>query len=186
MLINEVTIHETFENLLPGDEEKKAHYAEKIHAMLVASYAGSGGLKGGGTQTPEQLIHEIPMWKIFRRGTDIKAVVLYKDKGGRKIVAGGTDGTPAGIKGLAQMMKDDALRGRAFAEISGKMLAFMQRTLGAEGLQSISIPVEQVIAHLNKFGKEIHPVNEFEYERKLRSGDVEKKLMIGTLGNTIR
>jgi hypothetical protein len=73
MKIYEVTLTETFENLLPGDDEKKSHYAEEIFAMLNRAYASMGGIMGSGFNDPQDMIN-IPMWKIFRRGNDIKAV----------------------------------------------------------------------------------------------------------------
>ena len=140
MLINEVILTETFENLLPGDEKKKRHYAEEIFAMLQRAYADMGGIMGGGFNDPMDMLN-IPMWKIFRRGNHIKAVAMYKDKGGRKRVAVATDGDngpDGGKEWLAQIMKDDVLLGRAFAEISERSLEFHKKILGQDVLNSIS------------------------------------------------
>ena len=185
MLINEVILTETFENLLPGDEKKKAHYAEEIYAMLNRAYASMGGIMGSGFNDPQDMLN-IPMWKIFRRGTDIKAVAMYKDKGGRKRVAVCTDGSDEGRKWLGQIMKDDVLLGRAFAEISDKSLGFHKKILGQDVLDSISVPVEQVIAYFKPMGQEITPVDNYEYTRILHAGKPKQKLMIGTLGNEIK
>jgi len=185
MKIHEVTLYETYENLLPGDDKRKLLHAEVVYRMLQAAYADIGGIMSKGFMNPKDMLN-IPMWKIFRRGNDIKTVAMYKDTGGRKIAAVATDGSTDGKKHLAQMMKDDILRGRAFMEISGNFLRFLERQLGDEVLYSMAIPADQVIAFFEPRGQEIRPVNEYEYERLLHGGKWKKKIMIGTLGKTIR
>jgi len=185
MKIYEITLTETYTNLLPGDDEKKLHYAEEVYAMLQRAYADIGGIMSKGFRNPEDMLN-IPMWKIFRRGNDIKTVAMYKDTGGRKVAAVATDNSIDGKKHLAQMMKDDILRGRAFMEISDKFLVFLEKQLGKEVLYSMAIPTDQVIAYFEPKGQEIRPIDEYEYERLLHGGKWKKKIMIGTLGNTIR
>ena len=46
MKIHEFILTETFVNLLPGQEDQKAKYAEQIFAMLQTAYAPIGGIKG--------------------------------------------------------------------------------------------------------------------------------------------
>ena len=184
MLINEVTLTETFENLFPGDDEKKSHYADTIFAMLTAAYAGQGGIMGTGFKSPEDMLN-IPMWKIFRRGQDVKAVALYKDTGGRKRVAVATDRSTEGIQWLAKMVKADLLQNRAFAEISGKSLVFHERTLGADVLDSITVPMARVQEYFKNRNEEIRPIDDFEYERNINGSKWATKRMIGTLGKSL-
>jgi hypothetical protein len=96
-----------------------------------------------------------------------------------------TDGSDEGKKWLAQIMKDDVLRGRAFAEISERSLAFHKKILGQDVLDSISIPVSKVAEFWGKKGVEIRPIDDYEYERILHTGKWKTKRMIGSLGNAI-
>jgi len=185
MLINEVTLTETFENLLPGDDEKKKHYAEEIFAMLTAAYKNKGGLIGGGFESPEDMVNKIPFWKIFRRGSHILTVVMYKDKQGRKIVAAATDGTVAGKRKLGEIMKADVLRGRAFAEISGNILTFYNRLMGDGALDAATVPMDRVQDFFAHNNVEIKPINDFEYERNINNSGWKTKRMIGTLGKSL-
>lgn len=192
MRLSEIELNETIDNLFINDKdvEKRKAMADEVFALLTKSYAKAGGLKGSGTQSPEELITQIPFWKVLRHGTDIKAIVLYKDKNGRKRVAVGTDGSAEAKKFVAEQMILDALEGRAYAEISGHSLAFHKKSmerLGHPGLlDTVTVPVSEVPALLPKY--EIIPIpgSKFEYKRAVGStGELITKRLVGTTGKHI-
>ncbi len=68
-------IEERFINLLPGDEAEKAKYAAEVHAMLQKAYAPIGGIKGTGFKDHQDMIDNIPMWKLYRHEGQIKRIL---------------------------------------------------------------------------------------------------------------
>ena len=68
------------------------------------------------------------MWKLIRKGGKIVTVAMYKDKKGRKRVAVGTNGTPAGKEGLRMIVTEDVKMHRSYGEISGPSLGFFMKT----------------------------------------------------------
>lgn len=175
---------ETFDNLFNNDGEKRQALAPKVFTMLQNAYASIGGLKGAGFTSPEDMIANIPMWKVFRRGQDIKAVMMYKDTNGRKRVAMATDGSHEGKATLAKMIADEyAHGGRSYAEISGGSLNFHKKVLG-DKLDSITIPPSQVASILDMDPSEIRIVSDAEYQRQL-GGDWITKRMVGTIGKKL-
>ena len=182
MKLYEILIKETIDNFFSNDIEKKQKYASQVFAMLQDAYKKMGGIKGTGFRNEEDMVENIPMWKVFRRGDDIKAVMMYKDKGGRKRVAIATDGTSDGKSMLAKMIKDEALSGRAYGEISDKSLEFTKRILG-DAFHDIAVPYDRVIKILKKDydAGEIRQVNDYEYQR-LIGGNWHTKVMVGNPG----
>ena len=170
---------ETFDNLLPQDPKREI-LGPQVFDLLTQAYQSIGGIKGNGFNSVEDMIQNVPFWKIFRRGKDIKAVMLYKDKGGRKRVAMATDGTPDSKAMLAKMIADEHKFNRSYGEISGPSLRFHQRVLGDE-FDKVTIPVEQVKKMVDD---EIRPVSNFEYQRNI-GGEWITKRMIGNPGNKI-
>ena len=180
MKIREI-VTETFDNLLPKDRDKKLAIADQVYDILQSSYASQGGIKGSGFQSPEAMADKIPMWEVFRRGKDVKAVTLYKDKSGRKMVATGTDGSREAKLMLAKMLIQDVTSGRSFGEVSGKALAFLQKLLGDE-LYKHAVPVEKAQEILPN--DRLTPVDKFMYTREIGGEEIEK-LMVGTPGKKI-
>lgn len=183
MKINQI-ITETVDNLFNTDDDlptRKA-MADRIFDMLQKSYKRMGGLKGSGFANPNDMVAKIPFWKVFRRGNDIKAVMMYKDKNGRKRVATGSDGSDEAKDWIADQFLQDA-NGRSFAEISGPSLGFHKKTLG-DALDDISFTHDQVRAALP--GVEIRPVpgSKYEYEREI-NGEWIPKRMVGKTGNSL-
>ncbi len=172
-------ITEHFNNLFTP--QQKQQYAQVVWDMLQTAYAPIGGLKGSGLNSIEDMIENIPMWKVSTRNGQVKAVILYKDRNGRKLIAMATDGSVDSKDILLNILRAEFRR--SYAELSGPALAFVKRRL-PEIVAQFAIPAEQVakIAALN--GKEITPVNEFEYTRII-SGQSIQKMMIGTVGQRI-
>lgn len=179
-----VQLVETFDNLFSKDVDKRQQYASTIHSMLQNAYASIGGLKGAGFNSPDDMIANIPMWKVFRRGNDVKAVMMYKDTNGRKRVAMATDGSIEGKSVLAKMIADEYNHGgRSYAEISGGSLNFHKKILG-DKLDAITIPSSQVAGILDMDPSEIRIVSDTEYQRQL-GGDWITKRMVGTIGKNL-
>jgi len=183
MQLNELILLETIDNYLPGDEDAKTQIAQSVYTLLQNAYTKIGGIKGTGFNSPEDMVKNIPMWKVFRRGTDIKAVLMYKDRNGRKMVALGTDGSRDGKLMLKNMITAEYTTDRSFGEVSGPALRFVKSALGDEVFNAKSIPTSDVQAALPN--DNIRPVDDTEYEREITPGNWMKKRMMGTPGKTI-
>lgn len=184
MLLMELQLFETFDNLFVKDQDKRQQYAQQVFDLIQNAYAPIGGMKGSGFNSPQDMIERIPMWKLFRRGDTIKAVMMYKDTNGRKRVAMATDGSPEAKSVITQMIKDEYRHSRSYAEISGPSLKFHKRILGDQGLDVITIPSSQAAKILGADESEIRIVDQFEYQRNF-NGEWITKRMIGTPGKAI-
>lgn len=177
-------ILETFDNLFTNDVDKRHQYAEQVYQILQNAYSAIGGLKGGGFSSPEDMVETIPFWKIFRRGDQIKAVMMYKDTNGRKRVAMATDGSAEGKKAITRMLQDEYAQKRSYAEISGPSLKFHRRLLGDDGLDAITIPTDKAVEVLDLQPDEYRKVSDTEYQRQFK-GEWITKRMVGSIGNAI-
>lgn len=172
-------ITERFNNLFSA--EQKQPFAQKVWNLLQVAYAPIGGLKGSGFASVDDMVQNIPMWKVATRNGEIKTAILYKDRNGRKVIAMATDRSPGSKSLLLNMLKHEFQR--SYAELSGPALAFVKRNL-PELVAQYAIPAKQVAAIAAKNGKQITPVDEFEYVRDINGHQVQK-MMIGTIGHTI-
>lgn len=194
MQISEVLI-ERYVNLI-GDTARKQQYKDQIYHMVQQAYRDIGGIRGSGFASADDMVASIPFWKIATVDGQPVAVKLYKDKQGRKSVAAATDGSAAGKQKLAQMIRDDLLQGRSYAELSKAALAFARRSLPPEiSLRDISIPLERVQQLVDDPIRQPpaddpesikHPdVADRLYQREI-GGVWVTKLMLGTPGLTIQ
>ena len=163
--------------------EDKQKYGEQVYAILQKSYEKIGGLKGSGFTSVEDMINNIPFWKIVKKGNDVVAVHMYKDKNGRKMVACGSDMSKQGRDITKRFLLDDILRDRAYMEVSGRVLTYIKSILTDEEFKKYAIPAEKVKEVFAN--KQIEIVSEYEYKRQLGSGDEEVKVMFGTLKQPI-
>jgi hypothetical protein len=188
-------ITEAFINLI-HDDNKKNQYKNEVFDLLYNAYAKIGGIGGSGFRSPDDMVANIPFWKLVVRNGKVVAVSMYKDTEGRKRVAVATDGTETGKEGLADIVRNES--GRSYGEVSGPSLSFTKKNLPAGELNRIAIPIDKVQQIIGKRGKEIrmpqdddpeilrHPeLKEFFYQRKI-SEHWHTKLMIGTPGITIK
>lgn len=188
-------LNEHYVNLI-GNDPKKKQYAHELYAMLQKSYEKAGGLIQGGFRSPEDMIKNVPMWKLVTKSGKLVAAVLYKDKDGRKSVAMCTDGTEEGKAAATQIMKDDLGRGRSYAEKSSVALSFTKKKFGSDELLKHAIPYSQVDKHLDADDEvrrppeddpEIlrHPeFKDYFYQRKI-GGHWHTKMMMGHPGKKI-
>lgn len=122
-----VRLDEKFVNLLPQHEEEKHKHKHEIFNMLQSAYKDQGGIHGTGFKDPDDMVKNIPFWKIHKKEGKITSVSMYKDSQGRKRVAVASNGSEEGKKSLSTMMTDDLNRGRSHGEVSGKSLSFMKK-----------------------------------------------------------
>lgn len=76
-----IELNERFVNIF-SDEETKRKYASDVWDILQKSYADIGGIKGSGFKTIDDMVKNIPFWKLSVHDGVVDAVAMYKDKGG--------------------------------------------------------------------------------------------------------
>jgi hypothetical protein len=185
---------ERFINLLPADTAKKDQVKDEVFAMLQKAYADQGGIHGNGFKTPDDMVANIPFWKLNRKNGQIVAVGMYKDTSGRKRVAMATDGTSAGKSAAAEMAVSDLVQGRAYGETSGKSLSFILKQFD---ITPFLIPYEQVEKIMAQRGDTIqrpaeddpelirHPnLKDYLYSRMIGT-QAHTKVMVGTPNKTL-
>jgi hypothetical protein len=185
---------ERFINLLPGDTVKKDQVKDQVFDMLQQAYADQGGIAGNGFKSPDDMVANIPFWKLNRKDGRIVVVGMYKDTLGRKRVAMATDGTPVGKAAAAEMAVSDLLQGRAYGETSGKSLSFIIKQVD---ITPFLIPYDQVEKLMTQRGDEVqrpaaddpelirHPnLKDYLYTRII-GGAPHTKVMVGTPNKSI-
>lgn len=164
-------LSERYINLFTPEEKKP--YVDEVWDMIQNSYSYAGGIKGSGFKSKEDMINNIPFWKLVKRDGKIVAVRLYKDKDGRKAVAAATDASKIGSEEYKKISKDDLKR--SWVELSDKALESIKKSLGDEFYDYV-IPVSTVMKKLPN--DEIHPIDKYYYKRKI--GNVWKtKIALG-------
>lgn len=187
-------LNESFKNLFKPNE--KEQYKQQAFDMLQKAYSKIGGIKGTGFNTPDDMVKNIPFWKLSIKNGDVVAGVFYKDREGRKRVASFTDGTDIGKAQLADIMKNDL--NRAFMEVSEASLGFLRKNLSDEELIKFAIKPEKAKALLKEPNEDFNfdvPKNDkhiekapklkdYFYQRKI-GGSLKTKIMFGKHGNKI-
>lgn len=187
------------------DEETKNMYKDQVWNMLKKAYAPIGGIKGSGFNNSDDMVKNIPFWKMDVYNEKVSAVVLYKDKGGRKSVACATDGSDRGKKKIIDMFKSDITMKRSYGEKSKAALAsvlkqfpedvLMPYLVHPDRVQDImkddeiipisSITDQSMISDDGKLSLSKFPfIFDFAYMRKI-GNDYVFKVMIGTPGKHI-
>lgn len=189
--MNKSVLVERYVNLF--DPEKKKQYADVVWDMIQNAYKKIGGIRGSGFSSKEDMIKNIPFWKVAKKDGKVVAVALYKDKGGRKRIASATDGTEDGKEKLEIMGRDDITRQRSYAEVSSSSLKFvLRRWKGPEDITKYMIlpkDAEKILGDELKYpvsddDPEVvaHPeLKKYFYQREI-GGHYHTKLMIGTPG----
>lgn len=184
-------LSERYVNVLSVDDKEKNK--ETVFKLLTDSYASIGGLKGNGFRSPDDMVKNIPMWKMVRRNGKIVAVAMYKDKNGRKRVAVGSDGTQEGKAAVASIFKEDFAR--AYFEISERSLGFHVKILGYDFIKSNAVRPENVkgitgddveypVGDDDPEVKKHPQLKEFFYRRSV-GGHMHTKILLGTTGKKI-
>jgi hypothetical protein len=144
-------ITETIDNLFIGDTEKRRKYVDQIWDILQHSYAKIGGIHGTGFADKDDMINSLPLWKVYRKGDTVKAVIIYKDKNGRKSVAMGTDGESDTKAMIGKMKVDEFSSGRGYGEVSDNALFFLIKKLKFDLLDKI-VPYKEAIKQVEANG----------------------------------
>lgn len=188
-----------------GNEQKsmdvKNEYVDQVWDLLQKSYASIGGIKGSGFTSKKDMIDNIPMWKMIIDNKVVRGVVLYKDKGGRKSVAMGSDGSEYAKKNIVSLVSSDIKR--SYGEKSKAALGMVLKTIPWNILKDY-IKTPQEAAKI--LGEKTMPIRglkmilpddakttlakypeliDYGYLREI-GGHMMFKVMIGSTGNTIR
>jgi hypothetical protein len=155
--------------------EQKEPYVDQVWELLQKTYAYAGGIKGSGFKDKQDMIDNIPMWKLVSKDGKIITARMYKDKDGRKIVASGTDGSKESIKSYRAISKEDLKR--AYVEVSDKPLESLKKTLGADFFK-YAVSVKD--AQKKMPDDELIPVDDYYYKR-LIGGVLKTKIMMGNI-----
>lgn len=130
---------ESFKNLIGyRDIKLKEKYVDEVWNILQESYKQIGGIKGSGFNSKEDMVNNIPFWKLFIYNNKVVSVILYKDKDGRKSVASGTDGSEIGKKKIIEIFKSDLFR------------SYSEKSKGSLGLLMKTIPFDLLVNFLIK------------------------------------
>jgi hypothetical protein len=201
---------EKYVNLIgPADEATKREYADQVWDLVQLSYAKIGGIKGSGFNSIEDMIKNIPFWKLYITNGVLTVCVLYKDKGGKKTVAIGanTFDKPIGKKQkkgpvtkkslsiLSGILKADISRG--YGEFSGPALVMVIKSVGLDALlpyiftrdevrkASSKLVEDPVFEDLNENDQKLYSrypsLASYFYVREL-GGAPHLKVMLGTYG----
>ncbi len=150
-------INERFVNAVGYDSSAldiKHKYKNQVWDILQKSYAPIGGIKGNGFASADEMVHKIPFWKIIRQNEKVHAVVMYKDKSGRKSVAVGSDGSDYAKKHLHSVVVNDIKR--AYGEKSKASLGLVMKTIPWEVLKPYVKTPEEVSKVIG--GVEVIPI----------------------------
>lgn len=85
-------INERFINMFVGDEQLKKRYQKQVWSLIQNSYKSIGGIKTSGFESEDSIL-DIPFWKLAVKSGKVEALVMYKDKDGRKSVAVASTGS---------------------------------------------------------------------------------------------
>ena len=200
--INEQGLDERYVNAIGDrDIDLKNQYKKQVWDLLQSSYAKNGGLIGNGFQSMEIMVQKIPMWKMVINNGTVEAVVLYKDKGGRKSVAMGSTGSPYAKKAISNLFPAELQR--SYGEKSKSALGALMKIVPWSVLE----PYAKTPAQVKKVSKDtITSLKDFKgtlpddakatltkfpvlqpygYFREI-GGKLSFKVMIGTPGKTIK
>jgi hypothetical protein len=189
---------ENYKNLFLKDVEARQKYAQKAFEQLQASYEPIGGIHGNGFKSPEDMVKNIPFWKLSTNSVgDILAAIYYKggSSKGRKSVASSTDGTAAGKDAMIKMIQAELKFGRAYGEKSLKALSLVKNLIGYDGIKKIVLPFKEVqrvfaddeIKAVSPTDPEVirhPPLKEFFYQR-LIGGEWHTKIALGSVDKFI-
>ena len=154
-------LKESFTNYIDkglNTDQRTPELAKDILDILQFSYKDIGGIKGSGFNSAEDMIANVPFWKIDRHPDTgkISSVVLYKDKGGRKSVAIGGDGSKRGKDKIMDVFRSEL--GRSYSEKSKSALGLLIKVLG-DNIKSFLIKPENAGKILKK---EVTPISNMD------------------------
>ena len=69
-------LNEAYVNLFKEDSFKKEKYVDDVWEMLQDSYRRMGGIKGSGFRNKQDMIDNIPFWKVIKVKGKVVAAFL--------------------------------------------------------------------------------------------------------------
>lgn len=154
-----IQLSESYHNYFENDSDKKAKDAQEVFNMIHTTYGKIGGVSGSGFNSPDDMVQNIPFWKVHKKNGKIKSVTMYKDNNGRKAIISANDGTKEGVMSQLKMMSDELKHKRSYAEFSGKPISIMKKISG--DIRPFLIKRENVSEIL---GKDVHAPAEDDIE----------------------
>jgi hypothetical protein len=115
--------------------------------ILQKSYEKIGGIHGSGFKSKQDMIDNIPFWKLYRLKDVIKTVVMYKDKDGRKPVAMGHDSSSEGRSMMNTFINNELELGRSYTETSSNALFVIIKQLSDNFIDYV-IPIDKALEKL--------------------------------------
>lgn len=163
----------------PDHEKYRELHRQDIHDILRNSYSKLGGYAGmkSGSDEESKTIHDDisnSHIKAVRRNGKISAVVLYKAKKGRKIVAAGTDKSDQGSKDFINIMKEDFKTQADARNVWGEFSGPMQHIIK----NKIKAPVVSPRSASELTGKETKVLRRNRYKRTI-GGKRMTKMILG-------
>jgi len=146
--INELLLLETYVNLFAKDKVSKLKWKSQVWDILQKSYAEIGGIAGSGFMSPDDMVQNVPFWKLNVKNGNVISVAMYKDANGRKLIATGTDGSVRAVEALAKNMVPELER--SFGEKSGKSLGFTMKNIEWNVLKQFLMTPEKAQSYLKK------------------------------------
>ena len=159
-------LRESYRNLIGASSiDDRKPWLDQAWNIIQSSYASIGGIKGSGFQSKEDLLTQIPFWKLYTRGDHLLAANFYKDKNGRKVVASASDGTLDGKRAIQDMLKSSL--NIAYGERSGGSLGLMMKTIPWHILRHFLLTRQELEQLTGEKTYEVTP----ELKTRLTSGD---------------
>lgn len=112
---------------------------------------------------------------LVEKNNKVVAGFLYKDKNGRKLVAGFTDGSREGKIEFAKMLKDEFTNNRGtYSEISAEILEYMKKYVSTD-ISNYLLPAEIAKEVIDD---EIKITGEYTFVRNI-GGEPHEKILVG-------
>ena len=175
-------INERFINWWTDDEysDMMEQYTDRLKYLIDFSYRDIGGYMNGTYNFQKDIVDDCTLIKMAKKGGEIVAFRVYKDKLGRKAVCSGCDGTPAGKDALYSIFKEDTKFIRSWSEVNSKLEHIFCTKYGAE-----RVPVN-LIPDLLGQSKAIKPLPDgFHYKREISGVEHTKCVITGSTKDLI-
>lgn len=199
--LKENMLNENYKNLINNIPDKQK-YKTIVFNMIQKAYSKMGGIHGSGFESPDDMVKNIPFWKLYFKDNVLKFVIMYKDKNGRKSVATATDGTIEAKHELAKLLKETL--NISFGERSGDLLNFMRKRIDSKILLQFAININDVkkilsddkiytlseVKKIDKNNEDLSKIDkddifyDFYYGRKI-GNIIHIKIMLGTTNKAI-
>jgi hypothetical protein len=172
-------LNESYINVFTTEDKEK--YVDVVWKMLLESYKEIGGLKGSGFSSKQDMIKSLPFWKVIKHNNEVKAVIMYKDKKGRKLVALATDQTADAKQLIVSTMKEEF--SRSYFEVSHGLRTFIMRNM-PDLYKKYLIKFDDAISKGLLDPNEVSKIDEYTYDRVIGGTTIEKN-MLGTINLNI-